>query len=504
MKRKGWRIGIGWLAIGMILARMASPAMARELTLLEGPGHLLGYVTQEGSIGLADPGRYDTVQGLQSALMNLFLEGDYQIGPQWRLYASGKWTVDSAYQLNAHRDSWNDRLFSRSRDRLNVDHRYWQVLNEAHLTWTPGSFSFRLGKQIVAWGETDGFRLMDQINPLDQRRGFADVEFENTLIPIWLLRVLYAPGLHSRLVQDPGLELVFNPNATFIPNQSIQPGNDVGGIWAPDISFPGPFPGGAAHLGSAHQRIQQPGHFDPHGFEYGFRVKGVVKEALITLNSFYGRDNDPVMWNAGPPRLGVASDRRWILHPSLEGRFPLFRFVGATLSRDLPFLKSSVLGGVAPVVRFETLYAFRSTFATTINTLNQSDEWRGALGVDWKIKIPLLNPRAYFPISAQFYHRKILDYPSSYRLANLKENNDLATLFIRTSYFNARLAPSFFWLHDISNQADFFKSELAYDYTHNWRFTLGSLFLHGERKGQGFEVFDNKDQVYFKISYRWS
>jgi hypothetical protein len=39
-------------------------------------------------------------------------------------------------------------------------------------TWTPGDFLFRVRKQIVRWGETDGFRLMDQINPLDQRRGF--------------------------------------------------------------------------------------------------------------------------------------------------------------------------------------------------------------------------------------------------------------------------------------------------------------------------------------------
>ena len=44
---------------------------------------------------------------------------------------------------------------------------YWQLLKEVHLTWTPKNFNFRVGKQIVVWGETDGFRLMDQINPLD-------------------------------------------------------------------------------------------------------------------------------------------------------------------------------------------------------------------------------------------------------------------------------------------------------------------------------------------------
>ncbi len=36
---------------------------------------------------------------------------------------------------------------------------------------TNNQFYFRVGKQIVQWGETDGFLLMNQINPIDQRRG---------------------------------------------------------------------------------------------------------------------------------------------------------------------------------------------------------------------------------------------------------------------------------------------------------------------------------------------
>ena len=55
----------------------------------------------------------------------------------------------------------------------------------------------------------------------------------------------------------------------------------------------------------------------------------------------------------------------------------------------------------------------------------------------------------------------------------------------------------------VTNQANFFKVEMLYDYTSNWRFTLGTLLLDGNKTGKGFEVFDHKDQVYFKITYRW-
>lgn len=492
------------LTVLSILCLTAFPARAEEYIVFERPLNLLGYVTQGGAFTLSDKNKYDTEKGLQSALMNLFVEGDYKISNELKFYGSSMLTVDWAYQLNANRESWHEKLFSRSKDRLNVDAKYWQVLKEVHLTWTPGNFMFRVGKQIVSWGEMDGIRLMDQINPLDQRRGFADVEFETTIIPIWLVRANYSLPVHSRWLQDLGFEFVFNPNAEFIPDQLIQTGNDEGGVWAPNILIPGPFPLGVAHLGSALTKIKEPGRFNPDGFEYGLRVKGVVYDSIITLNYFYGRDNDPVTRNVGLPLVTLASDGRLILHPFLEGEFPLFRFVGATFSRDITPLKASFLGGVSPVVRLETFYAFKNTFATTINTFDKSDEFRWAIGIDWKIKIPLLNPRAYFSILPQFFHRKIIDFPSGHGLVNLEKNNYQATLLIKTSYFNAKLVPSFFWLRDITTKSDFFKLELMYDYTHNWRFTLGSLLFRGELRGRGFEVFDNKDQIYFKVTYRWS
>ncbi len=162
-----------WVA-AVILVLGVSPAPARELLLFDRPLTLLGYITQGAGFSLSHE-HYDTEEGLQTALTNLFLETDYKMTDKLKFYTSGRLSVDWAYQLNSDRDSWNDKLFNKSKGHLNVDGNYWQILNEAHFTWTPGNFFFRLGKQIVSWGEMDGFRLMDQINPLDSRRGFADV-----------------------------------------------------------------------------------------------------------------------------------------------------------------------------------------------------------------------------------------------------------------------------------------------------------------------------------------
>jgi hypothetical protein len=351
------------------------------------------------------------------------------------------------------------------------------------------------------------FRVMDQINPLDQRRGMADVEFETTIIPIWLVRTEYYLPTKPSWLQDLGFEFIWNPNPDFIPNQSFL-GNDEGGIWSPNIQLPGPPPYWEMRLGSPFNNISTPKQWK-EGNEFAFRVKGVVRDTIITLNAFYGRDNDPVtLGQPFPPAFTIASDGRLIMHPFMEGKYPLFRFVGATASRDIPPLRASFLGGVAPTVFLETFYAFKDTFTfsdpiTQAARFEKSDEFRGAAAISWKVNIPLLNPKAYFSMIGEFYWRRIMDYPSVEVIQNLKKNNYQTFLSINTTYFHTKLTPSIAWMYDINSKSGMFRPQLTYDHSNKWHFALGATILHGEKRNQGLQIFDNKDQVYFKISYKW-
>ncbi|OPY74638.1 MAG: hypothetical protein A4E64_02197 [Syntrophorhabdus sp. PtaU1.Bin058] len=497
-------------------------ADAEQYSLYGKPLNLAGYISQGATLSLNNKGYYDTARDVQSLLTNVFVEGDYSFRNNLRVYAAGMFTADWVYDVKSRNQEWNDQLFDKSRSNLYMDNDYWQVLKEAHVTWSPGDFNFRFGKQVVAWGETDGFRLMDQINPMDQSRGFSDVEFENTIIPIWLLKAEYYPKVETGWLQDMGFEFVFNPNISFIPNKTIQPGNDFSGIWAPNARIDNPFvPGGEIHLGSADTYdVDKPRSLSSKGFEYGFRVKGIVNDAIVTLNYFYGIDNSPTVWNMPiPNRIEMASDGKMLLHPNFQGRYDLLRFAGGTFSRDIPFLKSSALGGVAPVIRLEAFYLFGNTLAATDTTtrgmLHHTDEVRWALGVDWKIRVPFINPRSGITIMPQFYHRKILNYPNGKSLiehdnqALLDPDNYMTTLMISTSYMNNKLTPSFFWMRDINRRADMFRYQVQYDYSDNWRYTVGALFLGGlDNMNNGvmnnsFEFYDHKDQLYLKVTYRW-
>ena len=493
------------LMAGLIIALTFSSAIAEELSVLGRPLQLFGFATQEVSYGFKDA--YDTEKGLNSALMNLFVEGDYEITKDLKFYGSGMLTVDWAYQLNANRDSWNDKLFSKSKHNLNVDDKYWQLLKEARLTWTPGNFMFRVGKQIVSWGELLAFRIMDQINPLDQRRGFLDIEFETTIIPTWLFRADYYPKIKLGWLQDLGFEFVYNPNADFIPNQDLMSGNADGGIWAPNVPILG------AHLATTYANIRTPNRWK-EGNEFAFRVKANMLGAITTLNFFYGRDNSPVALfvppyiSPVPPHI-FASDGALLLHPFQEGKYPLLKFVGATIAKEIIPLKASFLGDVAPTVYFEALYAFDSTFAFTnpiasvIQRYGKSDDFRTGVEVAWKAKIPALNARTYFSFTGEFFYRRIMDYPSVEEISGLKKDNYQTFLSVSTSYFHTKLTPSFTWIHDINSNSNYFIPKLVYDHDYHWHFTLGGQLFKGAKEGQGLQFFDNKNEIFFKVAYKW-
>src|SRR5215470_3257227 len=85
--------------------------------------------------------------------------------------------------------------------------------------------SFRLGRQQVIWGESDQFRLMDIINPLDTTWHLQQEEWDKIRIPLWLVKAIWDMG-DVGPIANAFTELVWNPG-------DYQPGNKVEFLPAP-------------------------------------------------------------------------------------------------------------------------------------------------------------------------------------------------------------------------------------------------------------------------------
>src|SRR5207249_1415497 len=57
-----------------------------------------------------------------------------------------------------------------------------------------GPVDVRIGRQILAWGETDNFRLLDNINPLDNGFGGFFIPLDERRVPLDMVRASYHFG----------------------------------------------------------------------------------------------------------------------------------------------------------------------------------------------------------------------------------------------------------------------------------------------------------------------
>ena len=112
----------------------------------------------------------------------------------------------------------------RDNDKENIDNfKQSYDLWECYIDFIRGPWFVRIGKQSLAWGETDIFRLLDGINPLDNTFGGPFEDLDDRRIPLWMLRANYNLG-------------DFGPVASLSIEGFWVPGNwDVRvGPWAPE------------------------------------------------------------------------------------------------------------------------------------------------------------------------------------------------------------------------------------------------------------------------------
>ncbi len=115
--------------------------------------------------------------------------GLFNTGPieEATLTVTGRGVYDSIYDV---RSSY-DKAFSKS------DGRYGRTeasLREAFVDVVLPPVTLRLGRQQVVWGETDGFRALDVINPLDLSWHWSRESWEDIRIPLWMARGIYDIG----------------------------------------------------------------------------------------------------------------------------------------------------------------------------------------------------------------------------------------------------------------------------------------------------------------------
>ena len=147
------------------------------------------------------------------------LTWDAKIGENWKTRISGKAFYDLAYGMKDS-ETFSDEVLSELEKEAE--------LREIYLEGSPfGNLDIKLGKQIVSWGVANSLRVVDVLNPTDDRE-FGMTDLEDIRLPINMTKLDYYIG-DLKLEAVAVHEIKFNKSAPFGSdfNPSTQKINEV-------------------------------------------------------------------------------------------------------------------------------------------------------------------------------------------------------------------------------------------------------------------------------------
>ena len=192
---------------------------SRERTLLS----FSGSAGLSASYSYAKDSPADKTQADWSGLTKLrpyfSLTWDAKLGENWKTRISGKAFYDLAYGMKDS-ETFSDEVLSELEKEAE--------LREIYLEGSPfGNLDIKLGKQIVSWGVANSLRVVDVLNPTDDRE-FGMTDLEDIRLPINMTKLDYYIG-DLKLEAVAVHEIKFNKSAPFGSdfNPSTQKINEV-------------------------------------------------------------------------------------------------------------------------------------------------------------------------------------------------------------------------------------------------------------------------------------
>ncbi len=412
-----------------------SPAQAMEWTL-----H--GAVKNETAYFTSGNKRLDKIQN------RLELKPEAVIGSQWEFRSRFLGWYDAA--MDVYADNTTDLTPGIKRH-----YRTYLASKEAYLMYMADSFDFRLGQQQIVWGETDGLRLLDIINPLDQREFILD-DFLDSRIGLWAARLNYYADLNG---VEHEFEFVLTPDARpakFAPS---------GSRWAYAQSLP---------TGATSQRLlasKEPG-WALGNMEYGFAWRSNLDGWDLSLNYFYGWRDTPNLSSQLEGTVLVTQARHLRMHTvggSFANAFGALVLRGEAAVNLREGIDTNVLSYTASVVR-----------KTTVNAALVAEYTKN----NWVI-------------SSQVFIRHIAGAGGGSLTED--ETSGFVTLRVATDFMNEKLKPEVLLLADWADGGWLMRPKASYEFSDAWVGTLGADIFAGS--AGFFGQFAANDRIYTEIEW---
>jgi hypothetical protein len=508
------------IAFAIGAGTMSSQVNAVDL----GPLQIDGFVRQYISMNLEDPigplGPIDGKDDLSMMRTTLQLEWSAALPKDilFRGVARKSWEQNTSYlkDLNAG-GAFGPESASDYYGDFEIREAYLEIPLGTRVLLT-------LGKQQVAWGESDFFTALDMVHGFDFTwRSFLESANEDLRKPLIMANaVIDFPDV------DGQLQLLYRPGW----DNRDQIGNSYdleGGRWAntpnKTVYFPAVTPYAYDH--------PEGDSDDP---TYGVRWNGQWDDMGYSIAYLHTFNSDPVM-NANPAFGGNAYRGIYTNDPTStdtigEIIFPMVDVLGFTLNgysqasdmvwstefayiKDAPFNLSDVANDSGALCN--PFVALPHGFCG----IEDSDVLRSMFRIDKNLAFTqdLLGTEKPAFFSVQLFNTWLLDHQDGMKLLvgqteNRKEHSTLLTFILGTSYMNGRLIPELVTGFDVTYGGGFAVPSVTYAPGNHWRVKLEvDLFWDdGNMKNADdvsapdsalFGWFEGNDQLALTVTYQF-
>jgi hypothetical protein len=312
---------------------------------------------------------------------------------------------------------------------------------------------WRLGKQQVVWGQADGLKVLDQVNPQSYREFILD-SFEDSRIPLWMLNLTVITGDSSTL------QLLWIPDTTY--HELAQKGS-VYEVHAPErIPDVRPAPGQSVTL----VEINKPSRAFKDS-DVGVRYKLFWEGWDMTLNYLYHTLDTPVFY-----QVQTAGSIQ------IRSEYERSHLVGASFSNVFgDFILRAEVG-------YQTdTYHYANT-ASSRRGVNHHQELASVIGIDWQGLTDTL-------ISVQWFRSQLFSYDTS----TIREQTDQTLSFLfRQHIDNQTWKTEMLALHSLNHDDGLLRPKVSYLWLSNLEVWLGADVFYGERRGL-YGQFDRNDRL---------
>jgi uncharacterized protein DUF1302/AMIN domain-containing protein len=330
-------------------------------------------------------------------------------------------------------------------------------LRELYLDAQWAASFWRVGKQQVVWGQADGIKVLDIVNPQSFREFILD-DFDDSRIPLWAVNV------EQTLGDATSLQLLWIPDTTY--HEFAEAGTPYF-LTSPKLVprwGPGPV---------SVKDVDKPDNFLDDS-DAGLRLTTFAGGWDLSLNYLYHYNDTPAFYQA------LEAEGYRLVIPTYERS----HLLGSTFSNAIGDV--TLRGEVA----YESDTYNQAQFTGGNRGVTNSAELSSVVGLDWQLSSATL-------LSGQWFYSSLFDHePAIVR----SKNEQIATLLYQTEFNNAAWQLRVLTMYSIDDQDSLVQIKLKYWYSSDLELWLGSDIASGDSAGV-FGQFDDRDRVLLGAKY---